>query len=81
MCIRDRDLPNSHGRQFDCKQHPQYKGHQQKEKGTVETNIITSYCINVKKLEYDSITAHEVGIAYHSVKDSHCMKHIINHKA
>jgi hypothetical protein len=51
----------SHGGQFDVKQHAQYKGHQQKEKGNVGVNKFSSYFVSIKKPKYDSVTACEKG--------------------
>ena len=67
MCNTDFSI-NRNGL-FDLKQPAQYKGHQQKEKGT---NIIACYFINVKTPVYDSITACELGLVYNSVKQRHC---------
>jgi hypothetical protein len=39
----------SHGGQFGIKQHAQYKRHQQKEKGNVGVNKLSSYFVSVKK--------------------------------
>ena len=69
--VCNKDFSISHGGQFDLKQHAQYKGHQQKEKGTLKTNKLSNYFINVSKPEYADVTACELGLVYHSVKHNH----------
>jgi hypothetical protein len=67
----NKNFSVSHGGQFNVKQHAQYIGHQQKGKGNVGVNKLSSYFVSVKKPKYNSVTACELGLIYLNVKHNH----------
>lgn len=66
----NKEFSISHGGQFDVKQHAQYKGHREKEKCTSGSGSskLSNYFVNVKKPEFDTVTACELGLVYHCVQ-------------